>query len=93
MGDKIWIDGKRVEEDATRIEGAAAYLRQAPLNPQDMRTTIPANAGSKAAYVDSQERIYQLGILLDQEVKNIRGLGAAFIEFDEMLGRLMDKMH
>ena len=88
MADRINIDQGRVEEKAGQIGGAAAYLVNVPLTPQDNKTTLPANEKGRAAYGRSQERIAALGNLLDQEVKNIRGLGAAFTQFDEMMGQL-----
>lgn len=90
MADKIWINRQNVEEDAVELEGAASYLIKAPLDSQDTRSTIPANVNSRAAYERSQERIFNLGNLLDQEVENIRGLNMAFVEFDEMMGRLAE---
>ena len=83
MGDKIWINPGKVEEDAAQIGSAAADLTRVPLAFQDMRSTIPANANSKRAYERFQESMSSLGVLLKGEVGNIRGLGAAFIEFDE----------
>lgn len=88
MGGKIRIDQKKVEKDAVQLSGAASCLRNVPLGSQDRRTTLKANAESKAAYERFQERILTLGALLDTEVENIRGLGAAFAEFDEMTGQL-----
>ena len=88
MADLIYVNHERVEEDAARVESAAAYLRSVLLAPQDTRTTLFVNERSKTAYERSQDRISQLGLLLDQESQNIRDLGAAFVEFDEMMGRL-----
>lgn len=90
MADKIQINRQNVEEDAAQIESAASYLIKVPLDSQDTRSTIPANAKSRAAYEGSQERLFILGNLLDQEVENIRGLNTAFLEFDEMMGRLAE---
>lgn len=83
----IQINRQNVEEDVERIESAAFYLKKVPLDSQDMRSTIPANAKGKTAYDRSQERISGLGKLLDQEAENIRELNAAFEKFDEMMGR------
>ncbi len=88
MAETIYINQGKAEEDAKRIEGAAAYLANVPLVPQDTRTTLPANTKSKEAYGRSQNRLSDLGALLDREVKNIRGLNVAFTQFDEMTGRL-----
>lgn len=43
MADRINIDQGRVEEKAGQIRGAAAYLVNVPLTPQDNKTTLPAN--------------------------------------------------
>lgn len=74
-----------------RIESAAVYLTAVPLDSQDIKTTISANTNGKAAYQRFQERIACLGVMLDQEVDHIRSLNVAFTEFDEMMGRLMEK--
>lgn len=87
MPDRIQINCERVEENAMGVENAAVYLQNVSLVPQDMKTTLPANANSKAAYERAQGRISNLGTMLDQEAKNIRGLNMAFEEFDRMLGR------
>lgn len=86
MPDRIQINYERVEENAMGVENAAGYLQNVALVPQDMKTTIPANANSKTAYERAQGRISSLGIMLDQEAKNIRSLNRAFEEFDRMLG-------
>ena len=90
MPDRIQINYERAEENAIRIENAAGYLQNVSLVPQDMKTTLPANANSKEAYERAQERISSLGTLLDQEAENIRGLNVAFEEFDRMLGRFAE---
>ena len=87
MPDRIQINCERVEENAMSVENAADYLQNVTLVPQDMKTTLPANANSKTAYERAQGRIASLGTMLDQEAKNIRGLNMAFEEFDRMLGR------
>ena len=40
MADIIYVNHERVEEDAARVESAAAYLRSVLLAPQDTRTTL-----------------------------------------------------
>ncbi len=88
MADKIRVNRQNIEKDAMQIESAASCLMKVPLDSQDTRSTIPANANGKAAYERSQERISALGDLLDREVENIRGLNEAFENFDEMMGQL-----
>ena len=85
LTDLIRVNDGRVKADAAQMESAAAYLRNVPLTRQDTRTTLPANGNGKSAYGRSQERISRLGVLLDQEAQNIRGLGNAFTEFDGMM--------
>lgn len=87
MAEQIRISRQNVEEDAGKIESAACYLMKTPLDSQDTRSTIPANAKGKAAYESSQEGISNLGNLLNQEAENIRGLNTAFEKFDEAMGR------
>ena len=50
MPDRIQINCERVEENAMSVENAAVYLQNVTLVPQDMKTTLPANANSKTAY-------------------------------------------
>ena len=88
MADKIQVNRQNIENEAMQIESAASYLMKVPLDSQDTRSTIPANANGKEAYERSQERISALGDLLDQEVENIRELNEAFEKFDEMMGLL-----
>lgn len=91
MADRIHINPGRAEDNAGKIESAASYLAVVVLTPQDTGTTLPANAKSKEAYEKSQARIADLGRMLDQEVRNIRGLKVSFCEFDEMMGRLTQR--
>ncbi len=88
MADKLHIDQGRVRENAAQLQSAAGYLQNISLFPQDSRTTLAANEKGKAAYGNSQDRIALLGVLLEQEAQNIRGLGLEFAEFDEMMGSL-----
>ena len=88
MAGEIRVNQQQAGESADRIESAAGYFRNSPLVPQDTRTTIPANANGRAAYGRSQSCMEELGSALDQEVRNIRSLNAAFTEFDEMMGEL-----
>lgn len=90
MAKNIQINRQNVEGEAMQIESAASYLTKVPLDSQDTRSTIPANINSRAAYERSQVRLFSLGNLLDQEVENIRGLNAAFAQFDEMMGHLAE---
>lgn len=88
MSDRIYINQGRVKEDAAQVKSAAAYLQKVSLSPQDTRTTLAANEKGKSAYESSQERISKIGLMLDKEAQNIRELGVAFTEFDEMMGSL-----
>ncbi len=87
MTDSIRVNHRSVGEDAIQMESAAAYLDNVLLAPQDTRTTLPANGNGKTAYGRAQNRISCLGVLIDQEVQNVRNLDLAFTEFDEMMGR------
>ncbi len=86
MAEGIHINHEKAKEDAMGVKSAAVYLQSVPLVPQDMRTTLPANAKGKRAYSRSQDEIFRLGTLLDLEAENIRSLNVAFEEFDRMLG-------
>ena len=88
MAGEIRLNQYQAVESAARIECAAVYFRNSQLVPQYTRTTIPANANGRAAYGRSQSCMEELGSALDQEVRNIRSLNAAFTEFDEMMGEL-----
>lgn len=93
MADNIYVNMGKVKENAGQVETAAGYLKSVPLIPQDTRTTIPANRKCILAYETAQEEISVLGMMLDQEAENIRELRAAFVEFDEMIGRLEENGH
>ena len=88
MAGEIRVNQHQADESAARIDSGAGYFTNSPLVPQDTRTTIPANANGRAAYGRSQSCMEELGSALDQEVRNIRSLNAAFTEFDEMMGEL-----
>ncbi len=90
MAENIRVNQGQAEKDAALMDSAAAYLGNVPLTRQDTRTTLPANERGRSAYGRGQERISRLGVLLDVEAENIRGLGAAFVEFDEMMGRFKE---
>ena len=44
MAEGIHINHEKAKEDAMGVKSAAVYLQSVPLVPQDMRTTLPANA-------------------------------------------------
>ena len=69
MPDRIQINCERVEENAMSVENAAVYLQNVTLVPQDMKTTLPANANSKTAYERAQ------GITQNSESGNYAGSG------------------
>lgn len=87
MADIDIKDGK-AEQDASGISSAAKYFSGSSLTPIDSRSTITANQKSQDAFNTAQSGITSFGAALDQDAENIRSLGVAFKEFDEMMGRL-----
>lgn len=76
------------ESDATQIESVALYLQENSLNPVDEATTLEANANLHAAFDLSQSVVANLGEAMDKEVLNIRSVGNAFEQYDQMLADL-----
>lgn len=91
MAENIHINQEKVQEDAGNLEAVSACLKAAPLEKQDSRTTLPANENSRMSYERSQKNIADLGAALTKEADNIRKLGIAFEEFDEMAGSLAER--
>ncbi len=90
MADTINVNEESAEGFAADIGGAASYFRINPLLPEDAKSTISANGKGKTAYYKAQEAAELFGSCLDQEAKNIQGLGAEFSQYDEMLAALWD---
>lgn len=84
MAENIYINQKKVRETAVSLETVTACLKEIPLQNQDIRTTLPANTNGQISYERAQKNLAELGVCLAKEAQNIRELGAAFTEFDEM---------
>lgn len=90
MSGEIRINDAAVEEEADAISGAAAYFMEDLLIPSDSKTTITANAKGQEAFAKAQKLIASFGSSMEQEVDNIRSLGAVFQEYDDMMGELLE---
>jgi type VII secretion effector (TIGR04197 family) len=82
------VNSGTVDSHATSIGSAASYFTKEGLSPTDGKSTITANAKSKAAYNKAQQGVSGFGTAIDKDAKNIRSLGVAFKEFDNMVGNL-----
>lgn len=91
MAENIHINQERIEEAAGNLGAVSAYLKEVPLAVYDSRTTLPANENSRISYERSQKNLAELRNALAKEIQNIRGLGLAFAEFDEMTGSLTER--
>ena len=58
------------------------------INPNEKQFDRNSEYGKAAAGLADEEE--KLRSMLDQEADNIRGLNAAFTEFDEMMGRFTE---
>lgn len=91
MQNEINVNHEYVDEIANQIETAKSYFRYVPLVPQDSKTTLSANSRSKETYGYAQQGIELLGQTLEFDVQNIRSLNLSFSQFDEMMGKLVQR--
>ncbi len=90
MHENIKVNEISVEYDATLISGIAQYLKEDILCPLDNRTTITANKKGQETFAKAQKVIACFGEAMEKEVLNIRNMGAAFVEYDELMARLIE---
>lgn len=90
MSEKIKINQTAVEDNATGLSGAATYFQGVTLIPTDGESTITANGKGQEAFGTSQRLIASFGETLEQEVTNVRSIGAAFEEYDKMMSQLWE---
>ncbi len=88
MADRINVKSGAASSEASNISSAAEYFSGQTLTMQDTVSTITANANCKEAFQASQNCARSLGSALDTDAQNIRKLGDAFEEFDQMMGAL-----
>ncbi len=88
MAETICVIQENVQCDASQIKGAAKCFEKKVLSYTDDRTTISANQNGKSVYDESQSVVSLLGVNLANEVDNIRSLGLAFEQYDDMLADL-----
>lgn len=88
MGDSINVNSAAASSDASQISNAAGYFTGQSLAVQDNISTITANDNCKQSFQRSQGVAVSLGKALDADAANIRNLGLAFEEFDQMMGSL-----
>lgn len=90
MSGIIDINYEAIESDANKITEASSLLILGALSPLDTLSTISANATSQNSYIHSQYLIRMLGRNLENEVTNIRSIGASFAEYDSMMAQLLE---
>lgn len=88
MAQNIKINQTEVKENSELISKTEQYLSEETLSSKDNRTTLTANGKGQEAYDKSQKLLAALGQALAQEASNIRSLGLAFQEYDEMMANL-----
>lgn len=88
MAQNIKINQTEVKENSELISKTEQYLSEETLSSKDNRTTLTANGKGQEAYDKSQKLLAALGQALAQEASNIRSLGLAFQEYDEMMTNL-----
>lgn len=92
MSEGIRINFQAVEEEATGLGNAAAVFQSSELCPEDDKTTLTANLMLKSAIEESQLLLTTFGTSIDTEAANIRSIGAAFEEYDQLLADLAEQM-
>lgn len=85
MSESIQINFESAEEDASGIARAADVLQAGVLNPNDSVTSLLEDENLHTAFEMSQELLVSLGEAMDREAANIRSIGTAFEEYDQML--------
>lgn len=90
MSEEIKINKAAVENDTAVLSGAAAYFQEVTLIPSDGETTITANGNGQNNFSKAEKLISSFGAAIEKEVGNIRQLGAAFEEYDEMMSQLWE---
>ncbi|MDL2296309.1 TIGR04197 family type VII secretion effector [Lachnospiraceae bacterium OttesenSCG-928-E19] len=83
--DLLVINYGTMDGEATKISSAKQFLQTSSLSPIDDETTIEANKRGQETFSKAQDEMETLGGAIDQEVVNIRSLGLAFLEFDNMM--------
>lgn len=84
---KLNVNQETVNSQADGLS-ATAHFKTKSLANTDNESTITANAGGKEAFTASQNAAASLASAIDQESKNIRSLGASFVEFDQMMAAM-----
>lgn len=85
MNEGIYINFGAVQEEASQIEHAADVFQAGTLNPEDSVTSLEEDENLHLAFNISQELLVALGVTMDREATNIRSIGNAFEEYDQMM--------
>lgn len=83
------IDTQTTDTEADTILSAASYFVPHPLKVRDYESTITANSNEKTANYIGGQVMSLFGNVLDEDAKNIKGLGIAFTQYDEMLANMI----
>lgn len=90
MEDEKIINLDASEEYSSNIQSISNYFSVTPLVPEDSRSTIAANQNGKNAYYKSQEALDKFADALDKDAENIRSIGLAFKECDDLISGLYE---
>ena len=90
MAEKIKVNQVALENDAMTLSGASAYFQEVALIPADGKTTLTANKNGQEVFEQSQQIIASFGKTMEQDVANIRSIGASFQEYDSMMSQLWE---
>lgn len=85
------IDTQIIDAEAETITSAAGYFVPHPLKSRDYESTITANSNEKTANYTGSQVMSLFGNVLDQDAKNIKELGIAFVQYDEMLANMISQ--
>lgn len=86
----INVNKSTVNTYSEGVSGTAKGFEYDQLKSTDYETTISAASNGRKAYYSAQRADVLLGNCLEQEAKNIRSLGVAFQQYDEMLASVAE---
>lgn len=89
MSNQIILNAEEIEEHAGDFSTAAQYFNEKPLNPSDNLSDITANGNAQATFKEEQKALAMLGENLDLEAETMRNMNLMFLEYDEMMAKLI----
>ncbi len=91
MSDIVNISKDEMDETGREMEQLMNLLQEKKLGSCDDRSTIVANENSKTAFTNSQQTKSLFAQYLSEEANRIKGLGATFDEYDQMLADIFQQ--